>query len=750
MRAKNMHFLFKQGLQSYEKSISPSTKKICSSYANKWLSQHPIESLRDETYLQAVAFESIVNSKIKNQFQNIIRTIEILKLPSEKAKYTLNIFEDFLEWTSYIDIRVNYSVFNDVFKPLRELFSLNELCSEGIFEKFPPSYKKMRIVQCIFGKDTNIIDEAKTICRWAKINYDTTLTRKQVENCLYENTNIKSLEEWIEWCKHSNKLAVYKLRVAQYLNPQLEKSLEKLYIEEKKIYKEISLIAQYLKVDKKYLFELHRRLGGISLLEKKPVLGIVNIIKNSKNALPVYLYTKYILEKLGRNKDLTLIERCLPLCTMGQTVESKFLSTATNWEKELYYNIVQTYSQNTEMKSSFPERNMKVIKNRILNFLNNIKIYMKENYPQFMEKNSFIYLFCQNMNLEDIRQFLIWIGEKSKADNDVVKSTHLTHHATHDINMTLIFIRLLPLLPCKKELQKLKVSSITSFVSNKRIPVSKRRVITDEEINQMFEVVKNNKKEKLVLTLLVEIGLRANAICNIKFKHLIDDNFQPRHICRVPEKQKTIREFVTSVNLKKCIIYYFNSLDRNSVKMEDYMFQVENLRHKPLNYGWLNNMIHRIARDAKIIDIIIHPHLFRHTAVGKLIDCGNSMEIVSKFMGHKSIDTTNKYYWIKDPVDLYNEINNPFIYKQPTEEEIKDEQKWEIEKLNTKVNYLLTILDKYQEIIISNSEEDKSAQNVLSDIHKQLPNLHSMMRKIVDSVAETSCTEPSIISKEMN
>ena len=39
-----------------------------------------------------------------------------------------------------------------------------------------------------------------------------------------------------------------------------------------------------------------------------------------------------------------------------------------------------------------------------------------------------------------------------------------------------------------------------------------------------------------------------------------------------------------------------------------------------------------------------HPHTARHTVVHELFAAGNSVALISKFMGHRTVQTTNYYY----------------------------------------------------------------------------------------------------------
>ena len=90
--------------------------------------------------------------------------------------------------------------------------------------------------------------------------------------------------------------------------------------------------------------------------------------------------------------------------------------------------------------------------------------------------------------------------------------------------------------------------------------------------------------------------------------------------------------------------------------------QPDNTRnlHAPLSSPGLGHALKSIANAAGVTEVIVHPHAFRHTIVGQLIDAGNLMEIVSKFMGHAYVSTTATSYWVPNVLELAEKMNNPF------------------------------------------------------------------------------------------
>jgi hypothetical protein len=140
---------------------------------------------------------------------------------------------------------------------------------------------------------------------------------------------------------------------------------------------------------------------------------------------------------------------------------------------------------------------------------------------------------------------------------------------------------------------------------------------------------------------------------------LLDETHAPRRECRVPEKGRSLRCFITSDVLQSKIKHLADFLRAkypDTGLQNAYLLNVNDIQ-KPL---WsVYNIVRRLASDAGIKEVHVHPHAFRHTLVGSLVSAGNSLDVVSKFMGHANASTTSYFYWLPTSEELCSTMKTP-------------------------------------------------------------------------------------------
>ena len=205
--------------------------------------------------------------------------------------------------------------------------------------------------------------------------------------------------------------------------------------------------------------------------------------------------------------------------------------------------------------------------------------------------------------------------------------------------------------------------------------------------------------------------------------------------CRVPEKGKTWRSFVTSTPLKQAIARYAKTL--RQVVPEDgdvYLFNPKNLR-TPLCAGGFGDTLKSIANAAGVKDVNVHPHAFRHTIVGQLIDAGNPMELVSKFMGHASVSTTAVNYWAPTTLELHEKMNNPFTGQFQPGVQQTSQIKQELELLYNKPLALAKLhLRGLLRVSAANGVSAVEMERRYEDI---VPNEEDLLRAILESTCSS-------------
>jgi len=175
-------------------------------------------------------------------------------------------------------------------------------------------------------------------------------------------------------------------------------------------------------------------------------------------------------------------------------------------------------------------------------------------------------------------------------------------------------------------------------------------VLTKEEIKRLFESL-NNKKSKLMVSLMYACGFRVSELINLK----IDDlNFDERvgHVKQA--KGRKDRMF----NIPKFLI-------------EDLKKQIENQKRNFPNYSYIfsgpkekltprniQKIVSKATRRAGI-NKNVHPHTLRHSFATHLLENGTDIRKIQELLGHSNLATTQIYTHIsteelkkiKSPID---------------------------------------------------------------------------------------------------
>jgi site-specific recombinase XerD len=276
--------------------------------------------------------------------------------------------------------------------------------------------------------------------------------------------------------------------------------------------------------------------------------------------------------------------------------------------------------------------------------------------------------FLSTADSNMVRDALIEISGQLVPCNDRVKSMTSKHHAREFVvNSLSLFKKYLnPFVRCKHEIQSLSTDQILDKIENARDePVSERRHFYQEEIDKLFEQARKSKKsvhrDMLMLTILREVGLRISALSSIQTKHFrTPDGATPRETTILEKGNKT-RTFPISENLKVCIKNYMETYSDVATTKDAYIFH----KHKQIllscGSSVTRSRLQNLAKKAGVFGMHIHPHAFRHTIVNTLMDQGNKLENVSRYMGHSSVTTTEQYYWTSNLSNIVPIMNIPWL-----------------------------------------------------------------------------------------
>lgn len=191
--------------------------------------------------------------------------------------------------------------------------------------------------------------------------------------------------------------------------------------------------------------------------------------------------------------------------------------------------------------------------------------------------------------------------------------------------------------------QPLKFRNIEYPKADKKLPI----VLSVDEIQRMFNVCEN-KKHKVILSLLYSCGLRVSELINLKWCH-ID---RSRMIINVIQaKGNKDRQVMLSPNIIPLLETYYREY-----KPKEYVL---NGWKKELQYTArsVGEVVKQLAAKAGIDSKRVYTHLIRHCSFTHLVEAGTDINLVQRLAGHNNVKTTMMYCHISN--NLISKINSP-------------------------------------------------------------------------------------------
>jgi site-specific recombinase XerD len=174
-----------------------------------------------------------------------------------------------------------------------------------------------------------------------------------------------------------------------------------------------------------------------------------------------------------------------------------------------------------------------------------------------------------------------------------------------------------------------------NFLLNKLKP-KKIETLTIEEIKQLFKATESRpkwaKRDKSVLVCLYHLGLRAGETANLKTEEI---NFEENWLLIANSKTGYQRQVPINPTAKAILEEYANEINPENP------FFIQGLKGK-LQADSLLQIIKKLTQTAQI-QKRVYAHLLRHSIATHLMHNGLDITQVSKFLGHRRLDSTERY-----------------------------------------------------------------------------------------------------------
>lgn len=197
----------------------------------------------------------------------------------------------------------------------------------------------------------------------------------------------------------------------------------------------------------------------------------------------------------------------------------------------------------------------------------------------------------------------------------------------------------------------------------KRTKTIKRpKTVPDEAMDKMIQLC-NNRRDKLLVLLLQETGMRIGQVLQLRHEDVEPWNSRLKVVYRLDNPNevyaKSRNEYYIDLSDEWIRLYTDYLIEDCENHDSEYIFislysNNPSRLGQPLSYDSVKALFRRFSRS---IGIEISPHLLRHTHATDLLKSGVAIELVSKRLGHRSIETTKNIYEHLTAADLRVAIN---------------------------------------------------------------------------------------------
>lgn len=272
------------------------------------------------------------------------------------------------------------------------------------------------------------------------------------------------------------------------------------------------------------------------------------------------------------------------------------------------------------------------------------KLNIKNVLSEKIDRNDFIYLLQE---IENNTSRIKTRGSAYNAKNISCKTKHI-----------LCAINILIRSNILVTVSKFKPIMQNEIKTKMNIPKLIRDYYTDEEQEKLSNIDKTTL-ERFIFTIFLTTGLRCGAVTTLRVKNLYDNNMNPLEIGNAMEKNNKIRKFNIFPPLKQVLIEYHREFSYLLISPECYIFPANRVKSESCHASvfYISNIIKKVAKRANVSLECAHPHALRKTVISNLMNAGNKLDDVSRFIGHSSTSVTANHYWVSFQEDLIKSMD---------------------------------------------------------------------------------------------
>jgi integrase len=194
--------------------------------------------------------------------------------------------------------------------------------------------------------------------------------------------------------------------------------------------------------------------------------------------------------------------------------------------------------------------------------------------------------------------------------------------------------------------------------------------ISVHELELLYKASTNCVRDELMYLLLITTGMRVGGLVKIKTEHLSHvngKNIDIKDTGRTLEKGNKWFTFVLNPRIKTLLYTWIMKF--RMCGSSPYLFPSNGI-HGHITTNTVRTLFTKWCKESELQGSHLHPHALRHSYAHILLETGNSVDIVSKLLGHANTSTTEHFYLKENASDVAKRANIPWLDTSHVQEKI--------------------------------------------------------------------------------
>lgn len=257
-----------------------------------------------------------------------------------------------------------------------------------------------------------------------------------------------------------------------------------------------------------------------------------------------------------------------------------------------------------------------------------------ETIMYYKKRIGYFIKFCNNkdindLSIDDYNSYALSLIHRNNLSSYTIKTT---------LNASKIFIRYICITFLQKDFYKL----IKPYKCDKKTIV----VLTNEQIKEILNFYDDSyfgRRNILIISLMLDAGLRVSEVSNLKFSDFIVS----RRLIKVFGKGHKER----LVPMTDSIFKYYSQYYYLSKKNSGFLFEENN---EKITSSGISQIVRRLKKSLSFDKL--HPHYLRHTFATLFLLNGGDPLHLQLILGHTTLYMTEKYIHIANGMTLSRQI----------------------------------------------------------------------------------------------